>query len=429
MPSIARRIPHFFRLLGIAAGLLACTVDARGDDRVIVSFPIVTPEPIHRIVSIDAVRRQARIELVPEALPASMPTEGQAVLVVPSKAGGPLTSLARVEIDELLEGNVALATFGKGAEGAIRPGPAILIRPFAGLVGDAPPVPAPTKAISKLPDLLVAGAGSPTSATDPRALSRGRDTQRRSESIDHLKRIALAFHNFADAYGTLPPPAVIGPDGKPWHSWRVLLLPFLEEAGLYQQYDFSQPWDSVKNRPLADRTVKIYRDPAREGPADGISDYAAIVGRAAVFQPGIVKMESERDFPACLTKGKKVTLASVTDGTSNTIIFATVDPSRNIPWTKPEDILLDDGFAGLGKARGIGAIHPATDDTGKLGLVAFADGAVSALPTSTDQGDLMKLLTARGGEVVDRSNLAAATGPTMVKVVSAEDGSLQLEID
>ena len=61
--------------------------------------------------------------------------------------------------------------------------------------------------------------------------------------MNNLKQIGLAFHNYADAYRSFPPAVIYGPDGKPWHSWRVLLLPFLEQQPLYEQYDFSQPWD------------------------------------------------------------------------------------------------------------------------------------------------------------------------------------------
>ena len=440
MPRARQRSSPFIRsIANLAATCLVAAIVAsgsivQGDERVVVSFPMVATEPTHRIVAIDPAKRQARVELVPGSLPGLMPTEGQAILVIAGTEGGPLDSLVRVEIDELLEGNVAMATFGTGAVGAIRTGPAVLARPFAGLTGDEPAIPAPTKSIRSLPDLLTVGAADADAADDPKAILRARDAGRRKQSLDHLKKLSAAFHSFADAYGRFPPAAVIGPDGKPWHSWRVLLLPFLEEAGLYQQYDFSQPWDSPKNRPLAERTVKVYRDPAREGPPDGFTDYAAIVGKNAVFQPNAVKMESGRDFPACLIKGKKISYESIPDGTPNTIMFATVDPSRRIPWTKPEDILLDDDFPGLGKPKGIGALHPAGEGGGRMALVGFTDGAVIAFPSSIDKDDVVKMLTRNGGEEVDRNALLSSAsggreGPPVVKVVTGGKGQLRLEID
>jgi hypothetical protein len=156
--------------------------------------------------------------------------------------------------------------------------------------------------------------------------------------------------------------------------------------------------------------------------------------KACYRQPGVVRMTSAEDFPACLTAGKQISFASVTDGTSNTILYATVDRARKTPWTKPEDIVLDDAFPGIGKPEGIGAIHPV--DNAHVGLVAFADGSVQTLPDTVDTETLRKLLTRAGGEVVDRSDLdgpgagpADPDRPPLVKVIADDGGKLRLEID
>ena len=407
---------------------------ASAEERVVMSYPLFSPAPTHRIVAVDATTHQVRIELAEGAM-LSIPAEGQAVLVVASKKGGPLDTLVRVKVAEILEGNVAVATFGPGALPAVQEGPAVLGRPFAGLIGERPADTATTKAIRSLPDLLVAKAkplGNGPGDFNP--IAKARAAARRAASSNHLKQIALAFHIFHDAYGCFPPAAVIGPDGKPWHSWRVLLLPFIEELDLYKQYDFSQPWDSPKNLAVAEKMPAIFRDPAREGPPDTLTDYAAITGEAAIFQPGVVTMTSADDFPACLKTAKKVGFASITDGTSNTILFATVDPARKIPWTKPEDIVLDDTFPGIGKPAGIGAIHPLGD--GRVGLFAFADGSVHLIADTVDTETLRKFLTRAGGEVVDSSDLSSGGGappgpsrPPLLKIIAADDGTLRLEVD
>lgn len=415
--------------------LLAAVASA--EERVVMSYPLFGPEPTHRIVAVDATTHQVRIERAEGAM-LSIPAEGQAVLVVASKKGGPLDTLVRVKVAEILEGNVAVATFGPGALPAIQEGPAVLGRPFTGLIGERPADTATTKAIRSLPDLLVAKAKPPGNGLGSfNPIAKARAAARRAASSNHLKQFALGFHNFEDTHNALPPAAVIGPDGKPWHSWRVLLLPFLggaEEDALYKQYDFSQPWDSPKNLAVAEKMPAVFRDPAREGPPDTFADYAAITGEAAIFQPGVVTMTSADDFPACLTAGKKIGFASIIDGTSNTILFATVDPARKIPWTKPEDIVLDDTFPGIGKPAGIGAIHPLGD--AHVGLFAFADGSVQTLPDTVDTETLRKFLTRAGGEVVDSSDLSSGGGappepnrPPLLKVIAAEDGTLRLEID
>ena len=423
--------------LAVAHGLLlsvAFSGAAPAEERVVMSYPLILPEPTHRIVAVDAAKREARIERAEGAM-FSIPAEGQAVLVVPSKPGGPLDSLVRVSVAEILEGNVAVATFGPGATSAVQKGPAVLGRPFTGLIGERPADTATTKAIRSLPDLLVAKAkptGKGLGSFNP--IAKARAAARRTASSNHLKQLALGFQNFHDTYNALPPAAVIGPDGKPWHSWRVLLLPFLAEMELYKQYDFSQPWDSPKNLAFAEKMPTVFRDPAREGPLDTLTDYAAITGKAAIFQPDVVTMKSADDFPACLTAGKKIGLTSITDGTSRTILFATLDPDREIPWTKPEDIVLDDAFPGIGKPAGIGAIHPLGN--GRVGLFAFADGSAHIIADTVDTETLRPFLTRSGGELVDRSDLegpgagpADPDRPPLVKVIAADDGTLRLEVD
>ncbi len=422
------------RTLALAHGLFLCGALAgvgRAEERVVMSYPLLGPEPTHRIIAVDAGKRQLRIEKKPGARGGLF--EGSGGILLPSVDGGPVDTLVRVDIDEILDGGVAVATFGPGAAKVVRAADATLLRPVAGRFDGEAFTQAPTKAIRNLPDLLSTAEAKPRPG-ESSPLERLRAAARRTASMNHLKQLGLAFHNYASAYDRFPPAAVIGPDGKPWHSWRVLILPFLEENGLYEQYDFSQPWDSPKNLAVAEKMPAVFRDPAREGPPDTFADYAAITGEDAIFQPEVVAMKSADDFAACLTAGKKVSFASVTDGTSNTILFATLDPARKIPWTKPEDVVLDDAFPGIGKPAGIGAIHPV--DGAHVGLVAFADGSVQTLPDSIDADTLRPFLTRAGGELVDRSLLlapgvgdAAPDAPPLVKIIATDDGTLRLEID
>ncbi|MDH3719020.1 MAG: DUF1559 domain-containing protein, partial [Planctomycetota bacterium] len=78
-----------------------------------------------------------------------------------------------------------------------------------------------------------------------------RESASRVQCMNNLKQIALALHQYHDQYGSFPPAYVAGPDGKPWHSWRVLILPFIEAEPLYAMYNFDEPWDGPNNRKLA----------------------------------------------------------------------------------------------------------------------------------------------------------------------------------
>jgi hypothetical protein len=218
-----------------------------------------------------------------------------------------------------------------------------------------------------------------------------------NQSITNLKQIGLGLHNFHSAFASYPPAIVFGPDGKPWHSWRVLILPYLGEMRLYNRYDFTQPWDSPKNRVLIDQMPSVYRDPQNGEATDSTTHYAALVGEKTAFPPQgsritIAKGAASGD----LFKG--VPLLRVTDGTSNTMAIAPVDPARKIPWTKPEDITVGEDFPGLGRPGGI--FTPAR--IGGIGVapVLFLDGSARSLSDQIDLATLRALTTIRGGEII-----------------------------
>lgn len=152
-----------------------------------------------------------------------------------------------------------------------------------------------------------------------------RSAARRIGSQNHLKNIGLAMHNYYDEYGMLPPAYVTNDDGEPLYSWRVLLLPYLEEKELYDDFDLKKPWWSDHNRALIDRMPSVYESPfARDTPEiSGQTPYRAIVD-----------IHTERTV-LMTTTGRS--FAEVTDGTSNTAMVID-DPTRLVEWTKPEDI-------------------------------------------------------------------------------------------
>src|ERR1043165_2482222 len=77
-----------------------------------------------------------------------------------------------------------------------------------------------------------------------------RDAARQAQSANNLKQLALAMQMYVAANRHFPAAAVTGSDGKTKHSWRVAILPYVEQRSLYDQYRFDEPWDSENNKKL-----------------------------------------------------------------------------------------------------------------------------------------------------------------------------------
>ncbi len=142
----------------------------------------------------------------------------------------------------------------------------------------------------------------------------------RSQCKNNLKQIGLALHNYADAYGALPPAYTVDADGKPLHSWRTLILPFVDQAPLYNQIDLSKPWNDPANEVAFKTRIPVYACPESDG-LTNCTNYLALVGTTACFHP---------------TKPRR--LAEIADGTSQTIMVIEVEPARAVPWMTPTDV-------------------------------------------------------------------------------------------
>jgi len=114
------------------------------------------------------------------------------------------------------------------------------------------------------------------------AVQAAREAARRAACANNMKQIGLALHNYHDTFGSFPPAYLPNEEGRPMHSWRVLILPFLEEGVLYDQYRFDEPWDSPHNRALAERTPSVYRCPSAPMADETTTSYAMAVGPNAL---------------------------------------------------------------------------------------------------------------------------------------------------
>jgi len=202
---------------------------------------------------------------------------------------------------------------------------------------------------------------------------------RRLVCQNNLKQVAIALHNYVRANGSFPPAYVADKDGKPMHSWRVLILPFLEEAALYNEYDFSEPWDGPHNSRLTEKCPAVFRCPSASNQNPSATNYVAVVGDRA-FWPG----------------SKSVQFQDIKDGLSNTIMLVEVADS-DINWMEPRDMAFEQAIVGLNvdKRGGISSNHGYGAD------VAFGDGSIRELFDDLSPATLKALLTIAGGEKIE----------------------------
>ena len=223
--------------------------------------------------------------------------------------------------------------------------------------------------------VVVLGCGGILVALLLPAVQAAREAARRMECSNNLKQIGLALHNYADKYNSFPPAYTVDQNGKPLHSWRTLILPFLEQEPLYRQIDLNEPWDSPKNLAISQIRIKVFVCPS-DPDMSAHTCYMAVTGRGALFEGD---------------KGPR--FADVTDGTSNTLMVVEVE-GISANWMEPKDIDIEQFVTSTGGPGGPGAKHPGGFN------VLFADGSVRFLRDATDPATKRALSTRAGGEVV-----------------------------
>jgi prepilin-type processing-associated H-X9-DG protein len=222
------------------------------------------------------------------------------------------------------------------------------------------------------------------------------------QSQNNLKQIALAVHNYESSYDKLPGNICTkgGDEPKPLLSWRVAILPYMDEEELYKKFNLNEPWDSPNNKKLIPLIPKVYANPAFEDDTKGSVTIKTTNVKIPAGKPAL-SAEGRTPYLAPAFKkrgglhtmlptfpGESRTFANISDGMSNTIMVLEC-PDSEI-WTKPADLIIDPD----GKLPKMGGVIP------KGFNVAFGDGSVRFLKETIKEATLRAMITANGGEVV-----------------------------
>lgn len=143
---------------------------------------------------------------------------------------------------------------------------------------------------------------------------------RRMACSNNLKQIGLALLNYQDQYGTLPPAYTVDSEGHRLHSWRTLILPYIEHSALYDQIDLTKPWNDPVNATLFQLHLSVYGCPQLPGSGNQTA-YLAVVDDKAALRPWDDRSNDENAH----AKNKA-------------IMVVEVPLARAINWMEPVDV-------------------------------------------------------------------------------------------
>jgi hypothetical protein len=198
------------------------------------------------------------------------------------------------------------------------------------------------------------------------------------KKLDALRQVVIAMHNFHDAHNRFPSAFTTDNEGKPLLSWRVHLLPYLEEFELYERFHLDEPWDSEHNRGLMKELPSCYRLGNAKAD-DGKTTVLATGGANGVIQ----KPTEDRNGQM---SGVGIGFASIQDGSSNTIMLVNAGDEFAVEWTKPTEFVPDEAALKklLGQKNGI--------------AVTLTDGSAWELPAGFPVETFKAMLTIAGDE-------------------------------
>jgi hypothetical protein len=191
------------------------------------------------------------------------------------------------------------------------------------------------------------------------------------KSINNLKRIGVATHNYHDVNGVFPSD-VTDAAGKPILSWRVQILPYLEQDNLYKMFKLDEAWDGPTNKPLVEKLPTVFAPVRVKTKVPGTTFYQGFAGPGAMFDPD----------------NRRIRMTTIFDGTSNTALVA--EAAVAVEWTKPADLKFD-------PQKDLPRLGGQFD--GEFALL-MCDGAVIKVKKDFDAATMKAAITRAGGEVI-----------------------------
>jgi RNA polymerase sigma factor (sigma-70 family) len=289
----------------------------------------------------------------------------------PGSAAGALPGFGQPPASPGSGGQAAPGQFPPGVGGPMGPGAGSGAFPGGPGFGQGPPT-GPGRPGAG-PGGFAGGPGSP--ANDNLA-----ERKRRIDSSNKLKQIALAFHNYHDATGAFPAD-IVDDFGRPLLSWRVAILPYIEQDPLFMKFNLEESWDSPHNKQLLAKMPALYRGPS---PGEGMTPddfqtktfYQGFSGKGTLFDRAV----------------GRIRMTDVPDGLSQTLLV--VEAGSSVPWTKPQDLPYNSKKA-LPKL----GVFP------EVIQAVFADGAVHGLRPDFDEQEMRKAIVRNDGEELNLDKL------------------------
>jgi prepilin-type processing-associated H-X9-DG protein len=229
---------------------------------------------------------------------------------------------------------------------------------------------------SKLIPLLVLIAMMPVMfvLTKP-AYDGARAAAIRAQCANRLKQFALALSAYETEFNALPPAYTVDAEGRPLHSWRTLILPYLEQKDLYATIDLSKPWDDPANAKASATPIDAYRCPCSRAPANSTSYLATVADNG------------------CLLPTRPRALADIKDNHYSTLMLIEASDEKSPLWMAPTDAD-EDLVVSLGSPKSK-FHHPGGMNAG------FVDGSAHSLKANTKPEVLRALFSISGGEITE----------------------------